>query len=231
MINLSIIIPTLNEAENLEQLLPLLSEELQNGDQLIVSDAFSTDGSAHLAKQYGAEVVQPGKGRAKQMNAGAELAHNEILYFVHADTRPPKNFRQDILNQYAQGKLLGCYRFQFDSDSRWLKINSYFTKFDKIMCRGGDQTLFVCKDFFKEMQGFDENHVIMEDYDFILRARKKTDFVIMDGDVVVSPRKYENNSYLRVNLSNFLIFKLYQLGMKPERLDSLYKKLIKHPKE
>lgn len=231
MINLSIIIPTLNEVSNLKELIPLLQRGAEAGDEIIVADASSADGSAEVARELGAKVVQPGRGRAKQMNAGATLAQNQLLYFVHADTRPPQNFRNDILENYHQGKLIGCYRFKFDSDSKWLKINSYFTKFDKIMCRGGDQTLFVCKDFFAQMQGFDENHVIMEDYDFILRARKKTDFVIMDGDVVVSARKYENNSYVRVNLSNFVIFKLYQLGMKPERLDPLYKKLIKHPKE
>lgn len=230
MSNLTVIIPTLNEANNLKELLPLLSASLNADDEVIVCDASSADGSAEIAAELGARVLKPKRGRASQMNAGAQAAKNQILYFVHADTRPPATFRKDVLRHYSEGNKIGCYRFKFDSESKWLKINSYFTKFDRMMCRGGDQTLFVCKDFFSELNGFDENHVIMEDYDFILRARKKSNFVIMDGDAVVSPRKYEENSYMRVNLSNFIIFKLYQLGVKPHRLDSLYKRLIKHPK-
>jgi rSAM/selenodomain-associated transferase 2 len=230
MVNVSVVIPTLNEAGNLKELLPLLSASLNADDEIIVCDASSADGSAEVALELGAKVLQPKKGRASQMNAGAQAAKNQILYFVHADTRPPVTFRNDVVKYYSEGKKIGCYRFKFDSDSKWLKINSYFTKFDKIMCRGGDQTLFVCKDFFSDLNGFDEEHVIMEDYDFILRARKKSDFVIMNGDAIVSPRKYVENSYMRVNLSNLVIFKLYQLGVKPQRLDSLYKRLIKHPK-
>ena len=228
--NLSIIIPTLNEAENLKQLLPLLQSCLDGNDEIIVCDAQSTDGSADICREYGVQVLSPKRGRAFQMNAGAKIAKNEILYFVHADTRPPLTFREDVLRYYTQGNKLGCYRFKFDSKSTLLKINGYFTKFDRMMCRGGDQTLFVCKEVFNELKGYDEGHVIMEDYDFLIRARKKHPFVIMNGDAVVSSRKYEENSYFRVNISNFIVFKLYQMGVSPEKLDGIYKRLIKHPK-
>lgn len=228
--NLSIIIPTLNEAENLKQLLPLLQSCLDVNDEVIVCDGQSTDESANISKELGAIVISPKRGRASQMNAGAAIAKNEILYFVHADTRPPLTFKADVLRYFNQGNKLGCYRFKFDSKSTLLKINGYFTKFDRMMCRGGDQTLFVCKEVFNALDGYDEGHVIMEDYDFLIRARKKYPFVIMDGDAVVSSRKYIENSYVRVNISNFIVFKLYQMGVSPEKLDGLYKRLIKHPK-
>lgn len=227
---LSVIIPTLNEANNLRILLPLLLENLQPNDEIIIADAKSCDNSEAIAKEYGVEFLVIGRGRAKQMNAGAKRATGDVLYFVHADTRPPQCFRNDIEKSISSNYNLGCYRFQFDSKSSLLKINSYFTRFDKMMCRGGDQTLFVVKDTFNKLQGFDEQHIIMEDYDFLKRARKQFAFCIMDGDVVVSARKYQENSYLRVNLSNFVVFKLYQMGMPPQKLDGLYKKLIKHPK-
>lgn len=227
---LSVIIPTLNEANNLKILLPHLLENLNIEDEIIVADADSIDDSEKICNDHGVNFLKVGRGRAKQMNAGVSKATGDVYYFVHADARPPKYFRADIEKSINNNFKLGCYRFRFDSKSALLKINSYFTRFDKMMCRGGDQTLFVVKDIFNALNGFDEGHVIMEDYDFLKRARKQFPFCIMDGDVVVSARKYQENSYLRVNLSNFIVFKLYQMGMSPIKLDGLYKKLIKHPK-
>jgi len=70
----------------------------------------------------------------------------------------------------------------------------------------------------------------MEDYDIIRRGKKLAEFRVLQDDVAVSARKYEENPYWKVNISNFIVFSLYYLGFSPERLLRLYKKLIRHPK-
>ena len=229
---ISIIIPTLNEAENLRKLLPFLMQHA--GDHLseiIVVDACSTDNTREVAEELGAiSMGSDCKCRAIQMNQGVQHATGEVLYFVHADAQPPESFVSDIFEAIEKGAEIGCYRFKFDS-SRWtLRVNSWFTRFDRQMCRGGDQTLFVTRSLFDELNGYNEDYVIMEEYDFMKRARKKHDFAIIPKDVIVSARKYEKNSYLRVNLANLTVMTMFNFGASPTRIRNTYKKLINHPK-
>ena len=229
---ISVIIPTLNEAQNVSELLPLLKHELKDvSHEIIVVDADSSDNTARIAADLGViALTELKKSRADQMNEGAAIAKGEILYFVHADSRPLVGFFSDILQAFWQGFDIGCFRFQFDSSSLLLKVNSYFTRFNREMCRGGDQTLFVKKQNFNSLGGYNGELRIMEEYDFLRKAKKKLKFKIIPKDVTVSARKYEENSYFRVNLANLLLFTSYKVGVSQERLLKLYKFLIKHPK-
>ncbi len=232
MLKISIVIPCINEEDNLRKLLPLLvtSGSFSN-IEIIVSDGGSTDLTEEVCKEHGVIYAKsPQKGRAAQMNYGASMASGDVLYFVHADALPPKQFAQDIAQAMQEGHQIGCYRFKFDSNKLLLRMNSYFTRFDRIMCRGGDQTLFVTRELFNELQGYKDDFVVMEDYDFIIRARKKYSFKIMDGDVIVSARKYNENSYFRVNIANLTVFMLFFAGTQPAKLLRIYKSMIKHPK-
>ena len=98
------------------------------------------------------------------------------------------------------------------------------------MCRGGDQTLFVTRDLFEKLGGFRNDFVIMEDYDLIQKIQRETSFKIIPKDVIVSPRKYDNNQYLRVNFANFVVFMMYFFGARQQTMISAYKNLIYHPK-
>ncbi|MEO6538796.1 MAG: glycosyltransferase, partial [Ferruginibacter sp.] len=95
---ISIIIPTYNESELIGKLINFL-KEFGNKDisEIIISDGGSTDNTAEIAKNAGAQVIiSPQKGRAAQMNFGASMATSDILYFIHADTLPPPSFFTDI---------------------------------------------------------------------------------------------------------------------------------------
>jgi rSAM/selenodomain-associated transferase 2 len=229
---LSVIIPTLKEEQNITELLPLLQVSLKGYDyEIIVADYSSSDQTAQRAAELGAIVLPCRKKcRAQQMNEGAVIAKGKILYFIHADSRPPIGFLNDIFQALDEGFDLGCFRFSFDSSSWLLKINSYFTRFDWEMCRGGDQTLFVKRTDFNTLGGYDARLRIMEEYDFMRKARRELKFKIIPKDVVVSARKYEENSYFRVNLANLVVFVFYNWGASQERLMKLYKKLLKHSK-
>lgn len=225
---ISVIIPTFNEAENIERLVKHLrhygSAHLA---EIMVVDAGSDDNTIALAGQAGATVLQsPGKGRPIQMNYGAEHSTGDILYFVHADTLPPAGFATDILEALNAGYPVGCYRFRFDSPHLLLKINAWFTRFRPLWCRGGDQSLYVQRSTFRELGGFCPEHIIMEDYEFIARARRQYPFRIIPKNIIVSARKYQQNSYLRVQLANFIVFNLYRFGVSPRQLQQMYQKLL-----
>jgi hypothetical protein len=99
-----------------------------------------------------------------------------------------------------------------------------------MIARGGDQSLFISRKLFDNLDGYSEDHIVMEDYDIIRRGKKLAKFQLLQDDVLVSARKYDENPYWKVNSSNFIIFTLYYLGVSPARLLRLYKKLIRHPK-
>ncbi len=228
ILKLSIVIPTLNEAQNIGKLLDRLHENSDSDEvEIIVADGGSSDGTPQIASSKGAKVVSSERGRAVQMNAGAAAATSEILYFVHADTLPPPNFMSHIRQALEQNFQLGCFRFQFDSDKWLLKINSFFTRFDRPWCRGGDQTLFVTKAVFDEFDGYRNDFLIMEEYDFLERVRQKYSFKIMADDVLVSARKYEKNTWLQVQIANFSVFRMYRKGVPQAELAAYYKRALK----
>ncbi len=227
----SIIIPTLNEAKNIEQLVPYLQEN--SGDALvevIVVDApKSEDGTAQVATKLGAKVVKCDQCcRAVQLNLGAVHAQTGLLYFVHADVLPPASYLLDIQSAIDDGKEWGFFSYQFNTNKLLLKLNAFYTKFDGMFAGGGDQTLFIKKATFEQLGGFDETYRIMEDFEFTQRARaRKLPFTIIRNDVIVSARKYQSNAYWKVNLVNLWMFLLFWSGASQEKMIRTYRKWLK----
>lgn len=229
---ISVIIPTFNEEKNIAPLVEYLRNEggpaLQ---EIIVADGGSHDQTVEAAHKAGAiVVVSPKKGRAAQMNYGVTFTTAEILYFVHADARPPMGFVADIQAAVSRGFQSGCYRFRFDSDKKILKLNNYLTHLNILTARGGDQTLFITRQLFDELNGFDEYYVIMEEYDLLRRLwnKNRKAFTIIPKDVFVSARKYETNSWARVQLANLVAMTLFRCGTHPARIADAYKKLLNY---
>lgn len=229
-LRISVIIPVLNESQNLQELIPFLKKF--GGDflaDLIVVDGGSQDNSFQVAKELGAEVIQsPISSRAVQLNLGATKATGNVLFFVHADTRPLPSFAEDIQTATLKGYKAGCYRYQFDSDDRLLKLNSWATRFNGPFSGGGDQTLFIRRSFFNTLGGYDEGYGLMEDFELVRRIRKKAKFHIIPKSIQVSARKYQTNSWLKVQLANLYVFTLFRLGVSPEKLKKTYSTFLNH---
>ncbi|MEO8111180.1 MAG: TIGR04283 family arsenosugar biosynthesis glycosyltransferase [Ginsengibacter sp.] len=227
---LSIIVPTLNEADSIGHLINYLREHAGGYIQIIVSDGGSTDNTVSAALQAQAEVlVSPIKGRAAQMNYGASKATESILYFVHADCLPPNFFYNNIVKAVEDGFVLGRFQTKFNSKKKLLKLNAFFTRFDWAVCSGGDQTLFFRKDIFRQINGFNNELFLMEDYDIVKRARQQHfPYAILKDKVLVSARKYSNNSWLKVQQAHHKIIKMYHKGASQKALVEKYKELLNY---
>lgn len=226
---ISIIIPTLNEAHAIAGLIAFVRRYgRERVLEIIVVDADSTDSTRELAAAAGALVIRsPVASRASQMNAGAKVARGGILYFIHADVKLVTSFADDIMLAVTDGFNAGCYRYAFNSSRILLKMNAYFTRFDALMCRGGDQTLFITRTLFIQLDGFDEYYTIMEDYDLITRIKKIGRFKVIPKKILVSARKYDNNSWLRVQVANLVAFAMFFLKRKPSYIRNTYKKMLR----
>ena len=221
----SIIIPVFNEEKNIGKLVAFLKENTTVVDaEIIVVDGGSKDQTAAEAEKAGAEVHRsPKKGRAQQMNYGAKVAKGEWLYFLHVDSFPPPSFLNDIQKAIESGAGSGCFRLTFDRDHPALTFYAWFTKFDVDLFRFGDQSLFVEKKVFKEINGFDETLVVMEDQEIVRRIKKRTQFRIIPKSVTTSARRYEEIGVFKLQLIFSIIVLLFYAGVKQETIVNFYR--------
>jgi rSAM/selenodomain-associated transferase 2 len=228
----SIIIPTYNEADQIEQTIgKTLAAKGKHEVEIIVADGGSTDNTVSIAKQCGAVVlVSERKGRAAQMNKGAAAAKYEMLYFLHADSIPPNDFTTKILDAYDKGAKSGCFRLSFDYNHPFLKANAWFTRFNVNAILFGDQSLFVTKEVFEKSGGFREDLIIMEDQEILHRLKKYGKFKVMNDYVITSARKYFDNGVYRTQGIFYLIWAMYYLGYSQAKMLEVHRRLIKKSK-
>ncbi|KXN98966.1 glycosyl transferase family 2 [Aequorivita aquimaris] len=234
---LSIIIPVLNEAEIITELLNYLSENLsgENEAEIIVVDGGSNDGTQNIILAFKpnrflkpVRFIESDKGRAKQMNKGAQMANGEVFYFMHADSFPPKNFDRYILSEVKKGNPAGCFRMKFDSDHWWLKLAGWLTQFHWRACRGGDQSQFITKRLFEEIGGFDETYTIYEDNILINELYKRKKFVVIQKCITTSARLYRQKGVWNLQYHFWAIYVKRWFGADA---DELYQYYLKHIKQ
>jgi rSAM/selenodomain-associated transferase 2 len=229
----SIIIPTFNEADGIAALLAYLWQDAAGDDalEIIVVDGGSTDATRALAQAAEARVLtSPQKGRAAQLNHGAQAAIGSILYFLHADSYPPAGFLHDIRQALAQGAGSGCYRLAFDHPHWFLRANAWMTRFRLQFVRFGDQSLFVPKTLFQQVGGYRTDLLIMEDQEIVQRLWKRAPFWVLPRAVTTSARKYLDNGVYRLQGTFTLLVLLYWLGVSQPRLVRVYRRLIRQNK-
>jgi rSAM/selenodomain-associated transferase 2 len=225
---ISVIVPTFNEEGNICELIQHLRKCDHYGQlEIVVCDSpNSKDEGWKKAKDLGAKVFKSPKAyRAYQMNYGAEQASFDVLYFLHADARPPINFVSQIISS-LENVDFGIFAYKFNSKSIILKFNAFFTKYDGMFAGGGDQSFFIKAEEFKQLGGFDNQLKIMEDFDIYRRAKKsKLRFAIVKDPLTVSARKYERNSWIKVNAINLAIFMIYCFNGSQDTMIALNRRL------
>jgi len=229
---ISIIIPVYNEENNISKLVSYLKQLKSNCQfEIIVSDGGSTDNTCQMALEAGASVISSAiKGRAGQMNYGAKHAVGDILYFVHADSFPALTALNDIEHALKNGYNCGSFRFRFDSNKFLLKVNSFFTRFKYLYFRGGDQSIFITKEFFDRIGGFDDEYLIMEDYVLLDKIMKTGKFRLVPKYTLGSARKYDQNTWLSVQLANLKVIRMFKKGASQKDMLDTYKKMLRYRK-
>lgn len=227
--DISIVIPVINEEDNLSRLIPYLKTvaETPENMELIVVDGGSTDRSVEIATSLGAVVENSVQGRAFQLNKGARLAKGDILYFLHADSFPPQAFDRLIRKANSLKSEAGCFRLKFDSSSKFLGIFAWFSRFNFLLCRGGDQSLFITKNLFNSLGGFDESYRVYEDNEFIGRIYRVSKFKVLPQKIKTSARKYRLNGFIKLQYHFARIHLMYFRGYRPEVLYAYYNRHIK----
>jgi len=224
---ISIIIPTYNEeaiiAHSLQTLIAIT--ERSEGVDIIVSDA-SIDSTPRILSDFPVTVCQSEKGRARQMNYGAQVAKGDVLYFLHADTLPPETFIDNIRSAVTAGKKAGCFRMNFDDNHPIMSLYGWFTQFPLMVCRGGDQSLFIEKSLFQDIGGFDETLHIMEDINIIDRIEQQAQFHILENQVTTSARRYHKNGMIQLQMIFGTIHLMYALGFDQKSIIQYYKENI-----
>jgi rSAM/selenodomain-associated transferase 2 len=241
MSKISIVIPVYNESLRILNTLKyvLAHSSVYNIIELIVVDGGSTDDTAEKVQQWitlnkaendlditTVKLLPSEKGRAKQMNLGAQVALGDILYFLHADSFPPKYFDQFIVDEIKNGYNCGCFKMTFDSEHWWLKLAGWFTKFNWKMCRGGDQSLFISKSLFNQVGGYNEQYIIYEDNALISQLYKVGKFKVIPQTITTSARLYKKHGIWKLQYHYWMVHLKKRLGASPDSLYRYYQSKI-----
>ncbi len=221
---ISVIIPTLDEAENIG---PLLEDVGRGRDiEAIVVDGGSRDATAAKARAMGARVIATPPGRALQMNRGAAAAGGRRLFFLHADSRLPTGFDDLIRRAMAvDGVAAGAFRLHIDAPGTKLRFVEFWANLRSrsLGMPYGDQGLVIGTDLFKNLGGF-PLLPIMEDFEMVRRLRSRGRILILPAAIRTSARRWLNLGVGRTTLINQTIVLAYLAGMPPQKLARLYRR-------
>ena len=169
--NISVIVPVLNEEKSIAATLDALQALAPH--EIIIADGGSSDRTAEIVARFQVKLVASQRGRARQLNRGARQASGDVLLFLHADCRLPTSALNDIGAALSDARFLGG-RFDVELDGKhWLlplvgRMISYRSRVSKVGT--GDQGIFVRREVFERMQGF-QDIPLMEDIAFAARLR------------------------------------------------------------
>lgn len=218
--SVSVILPVMNEAASILDTLRALPSDVEK----IVVDGGSTDATRDLAARE-ARVVTATRGRATQLNAGASLAGGDILLFLHADARLPRQGLTEIRRAIGDGCVGGGFLGRFDPD-HWLFRFGYPLRDLRTRLLHeiyGDQGIFVRRDVFEALGGY-RAIPIMEDYEFVQRLRRRGPLRVIPFPIRMSARRYLRTGILRQHLKNLWILFRYLAGVAPEKLSPSYER-------
>jgi rSAM/selenodomain-associated transferase 2 len=221
---LSIIIPVLDEGEGIASALDALAELRSLGVEVIVVDGGSRDATVQRARLRADCVISAARGRARQMNRGAESAAGDVLLFLHADTRLPSAAEHVVLNELARsGRAWGRFDVDIEGTHPLLPIIAFFMNMRSRMTgiATGDQAIFVRRDAFQAAGAFPPI-ALMEDIALCKRLKRISPPLCLRERVVTSARRWENNGILSTIVLMWGLRLAYFFGADPNKLAQRY---------
>jgi rSAM/selenodomain-associated transferase 2 len=220
----SVVIPVLNEASRLRDLIAALIEEPER-PEIIVVDGGSTDDSRSVANAMGARVLATARGRGQQLAAGAAAAQGDILWFLHADTLYPRGALGAMQSALADSPAApgGNFQLLFDGNRRFDRWLERFYRW--IRSHGlyyGDSGIFIRSFWYRRLGGY-RPIPVMEDYDLVRRMEAEGPTVcVKSPPLVTSSRRFRGRHPVAIFLGWVRIHLLFHLGVSAKRLARIY---------
>lgn len=218
---LSIIVPVLNDAAALSSLLVSL-QQVRDSAEIIVVDGGSSDASCSIAERYAHRLLRTAPGRANQMQAGAQVATGNWLWFVHADSVLSPSLlveMQQLPGHFQWGRC----DVQFDDPRRVFRVIAFFMNWRSRLtgiCTG-DQGMFVRRELFSEIAGF-ASLPLMEDVELSARLKKRAPVRRPATPLVTSARRWQSQGVLRTILLMWWLRLQFFLGVPAASLHRRY---------
>ncbi len=218
----SVIIPTLNEADNLDRLIGKLARE---SCEIVIVDGGSKDDTVPVAEARGVHCIMSPPGRGLQLHAGAAVAAGDALLFLHADCRFPKGGIRRIASilETRPEAVGGNHRLIFDGAdkfSRWL--NGFYAWIRSHGVYYGDSGIFVRRSAFDAIGGI-RPIALMEDFDLVRRMESFGETVCLgEPPLMTSSRRFAGRHPVAIVYGWLKIHALYYLGISPARLARIY---------
>jgi rSAM/selenodomain-associated transferase 2 len=220
----SIIVPVLDEESTIASLLDHLGG-LPGRWEVIVVDGGSIDHTHALCTAHHTQpvIIDGPRGRADQINAGAARALGEVVLFLHADTRLPRDAHTNLCGALADPAVLGGnFQLRFDGDDRFSRLlGAWYAVQRRAGIYYGDSAIWMRASAFARFGGF-RPLPIMEDYDLVRRLERAGRTVCLPGPAITSARRWQHHGLARTIASWVLIRWLFIAGASPARLARLY---------
>ena len=217
-------VPVLDEADGIGAALEALRPFRERGHEVIVSDGGSSDGTRERAARGADRVLAAPRGRARQMNAGAEAATGDVFVFLHADTNLPGEADRAVFEALGRKSGWGSFPVRlsgahpaFRVIERMISLRSRLSGIAT-----GDQAIFVARDLFRAIGGF-ADLALLEDVELCCRLRRIARPVRPRAPVVTSSRRWEAGGIVRTTALMWWIRGAYALGASPDRLARHYR--------
>jgi rSAM/selenodomain-associated transferase 2 len=223
MMKLSIVMPVLDEAAEIEAALSALASYRLRGVEVIVVDGGSRDATPDLARPLADRVTAAARGRSLQMNAGAGAAQGDVLLFLHADTRLPENADRLVLDGLARsGCTWGRFDVRFDGGGLLRVVAAMMNLRSRLTgIATGDQALFVTRAAFERVGGFPAI-ALMEDVALSVRLKRFGRPCALRARVTTSARRWRKHGTLRTVLLMWRLRLRFFLGADPAKLARAY---------
>lgn len=226
---LSVIVPMLNEAAVLPDLLDHLLPLQRAGCEVLLVDGGSQDGCAVMARVAGFTVIDSPAGRSRQMNVGAKQARGDVLLFLHADTRLPDGAARQVTDALSASvgdvaPVWGRFDVRISGQSPWLKVVARMMNLRSRLSgiATGDQAIFVRRTVFQACGGFPEQP-LMEDIELSKRLKRRSPPACLKNPVVTSGRRWESRGVWRTVVLMWRLRLAYWLGASAESIARAYR--------